>query len=388
MRRRYGAPAAALGLVVAAALASCSDGGVATDASSGTTSTPASTSPSTSTGTPTPTPTPSPTPAGGAPSGGTAARPAVLRATPAPLAWRPVDGPVSTSVTRSGPWSLSVTKSGHYTLDGPHASTGPQGSGTRVSDALIDGDWAVVVLQDKAEQRPSTAEVTELATGRSFRLDGSSDVPTTNGGTWALDGGRLLHATLGPGHAYCVATVDLASRRSTLGWCAPKRHGFTGAHLSPAGDSLLTFDDAQPSCRTVVRLEGTRVTPFEGVEDCKGWDGLLTDDGAVWSVIPKENQIESAHFYARAGDGWFDLGPGTAGSLVECGGAAYFVRDPQRDGGPAALMRWTAADGLTVAYESPAGQAFLSEPRCGGDALTLTALAEAGDEQVTAPLGR
>jgi hypothetical protein len=133
-------------------------------------------------------------------------------------------------------------------------------------------------------------------------------------------------------------------------------------------------------------LDGDRATPFEGVPACKGWDGLVTADGAVWSVISNERRIEDGHFYARAGGGWFDLGPGTAGSLVWCGGASYFVRDPQREGEPAALMRWTSEDGLTVAYESPGGQAFLSEPRCGGDTITVTAMAEAGDEQVTAPV--
>ena len=133
-------------------------------------------------------------------------------------------------------------------------------------------------------------------------------------------------------------------------------------------------------------VDGEEVTPFEGVPDCKGWDGLLTEDGAVWSVIPKEHQVENAHFYARSGEAYVDLGPGTAGSLTWCAGSAYFVRDPQHEGDPAALMRWSADTGLAVVYESPGGQAFLSEPRCGGDSLTVTALAEDGDEQVTAPL--
>ena len=154
----------------------------------------------------------------------------------------------------------------------------------------------------------------------------------------------------------------------------------------PSKIALQTFDDSRPACRTLVAVDGTEVTPFEGVPDCKGWDGLLTEDGAVWSVIPKEHQVENAHFYARSGDAYVDLGPGTAGSLTWCAGAAYFVRDPQREGDPAALMRWSADSGLAVVYESPGGQAFLSEPRCGGDSLTVTALAEDGDEQVTAPL--
>ena len=133
-------------------------------------------------------------------------------------------------------------------------------------------------------------------------------------------------------------------------------------------------------------LDGTTTTPFSGVPDCTAWDGLLVDDGAVWSVVPKEKAIENAHFYARSGDAYFDLGPGTSGTLTWCGGASYFVRDPQRQGDPAALMRWTSTDGLSVAYESPKGQAFLDAPRCGGDAITVTALTSSGDEQVTAPL--
>ena len=303
------------------------------------------------------------------------------------LDWQPVAGPIAATVTRSGDWTLTVDRGGRgYRLDGPKPTGGAAGPGLRVGDALIDGDWAVVVLQDKAEQRPMAAEVTDLATGERFRIDGRSDVPTTTGGTWALGEGRLVHATVGPKGAYCVATVDLATRTSELGWCAPERHGFNDARITPAGTSLLTFDDAQPSCRTLVSLDGDRATPFPDVEDCKGWDGLRTDDGAVWSVIPQERQVESAHFYARAGGESVDLGPGTAGSLVWCAGAAYFVRDPQREGDPASLMRWTADTGLAVVYRSPGGQAFLSEPRCGGDTLTVTAMAEDGDEQVAAPL--
>jgi hypothetical protein len=49
-------------------------------------------------------------------------------------------------------------------------------------------------------------------------------------------------------------------------------------------------------------------------------------------------------------------------------------------------MRWNADDGLSTAYESPGGEAFLPAPRCGGDTITVTALAQAGDEQVSAPV--
>ncbi|HEY0951331.1 hypothetical protein [Nocardioides sp.] len=339
---------------------------------------------------PTPATPSSGTPSAKAPSGGTADDPAVLEPTTDLLDWRPVDGPTGDVVTRAGEWTLTVTGNGRgSSLDGPHSSSGgasSAGSGDRISDGLIDGDWAVVVRQDRAEQRPSIAQVTDLSSGETFRLDGHSDVPTTTGGDWALGEGRLLHATVGPGGAYCVASVDLAARASTLGWCAPARHGFSDPRITPAGTTLLTFDDSRPACRTLMALDGDRTTPLPDVEKCAGWDALLTDDGAVWSVVPNEHRAESVHLYARSGEGYVDLGPGTASTLTWCAGAAYFVRDPQRDGDPAVLMRWTAGDGLAVVYESPGGEAFLSAPRCGGDALTLTAMAEAGDEQVTADL--
>ena len=71
-----------------------------------------------------------------------------------------------------------------------------------------------------------------------------------------------------------------------------------------------------------------------------------------------------------------------------CGGAAYFVRDPQADTDPARLMRFSPDGTLAVVYESASqGNAFLSVPRCGGDAITLTSYGDQGDEQLTADLG-
>lgn len=303
-----------------------------------------------------------------------------------PLDWRPVDGPVDDPVTRNGEWTLTVTADGSgWELTGPTTGSGGGMTGWRVGDALLDDDWAVVVLQDQTERRASRATIVELESGRTFSVDGGSDVPTTSGGTWALGDDRLLHATVDDG-AYCLAEVDLERRRSTVAWCAPERHGLSTAHASEGGDSMMTFDDSRPSCRTVVAVADGTTTPFPGVTACKGWEGVLTDDGAVWSEIPRERRIEEAEFHARVGGSYADLGPGLAGSLVECHGAAYFVRDPQRQGEPAVLLRWTPDDGAVVVYESPKGQAFLEPPRCGGDAITVTARSSSGDEQVTADL--
>jgi hypothetical protein len=346
---------------------------------------------------PEPTPTASPStptasPSDDRPAGGPADAPAPLTAETEVLGWKPVEGPVDDVVTRNEEWTLTVPEDGatsklvKQTAGGRSSGQAGANPGWTVSDTLLDEDWAVVVLQDKAEEKPGRATVTDLETGKSFTLDGASDIPTTNGGTWALGDDGLLHATVDKAGAYCLVSVDLTTRSSEIAWCAPKQSGFNAAHSTDAGDSILTFDDADPACRTVVTVAGGAITPFEGVSRCNAYEGVAVDDGAVWSVIPDEERIEEAHLYARVGDGYFDLGPGAAGSLTWCDDAAYFTRDPQEQDAAAALMRWSPDDGLTVAYESPKGEAFIESPRCGGDAITITARTSSGDEQVTADL--
>jgi hypothetical protein len=323
--------------------------------------------------------------------GGTAASPAPAKPHMNLLEWTRVAGPATATVTRSGPWTLSVAEGGsRATLQGPGGSEMfVADSSKRISDGLIDGAWAAVVFQDEQETQPATAQIVQLGRkGGDFTVDGSSKVPTTTGGTWALGHGMLVHPTIGPGRSYCLATVDLAKRTSERTWCAEKRHGFNAAQVTPEGTSLMTFDDQQPSCRTVAQVTGDGVVPFEGVEKCLGWEGVVVDDGAVWSVVPKQNRIEEARYYARSGDEYFDLGPGTSGTLAWCGGAAYFAQDPLRDGDPARLLRWTSEGEFEVVYETRGrGPAFVTEPRCGGDRITVTAVAESGDEQVSAPVG-
>jgi hypothetical protein len=330
-------------------------------------------------------PTPQESPA---PEGGTADEPVPLAATKALLVWRPAPGAVDNTVTTNGTWFLTVESSGQaYRLDGPDQSFGTGEADTRITNALLDSDWAVVVRQDDQGTRPSTAEVTDLAKGEQFTIDQASDVPTVDGGTWSLAGDQLVHATAGPGGTFCVATVDLDSRTSAVAWCAAAKHGFKAAHVTDAGTTVLSFDDAKPSCRTVGSVADNRFDPFPGVPECVAWEGaLLDDDSAVWSVIPNEADMDVAEFFARAGDGYFDLGPGASGTLVPCAGAAYFVRDPQRDDDSARLMRWDGRS-LTTVYAAAPGPTFLDAPRCGDSALVLTAHAEAGDQQVMAALG-
>lgn len=377
MRIRYAVPAALLAFALGACTGEDDQPGGA-----------ASPEPSASVGTPTPSDTATPTPSEPDVSGGTAEDPAVVTATTDLLAWKALPGSVDDTVTTNGEWTLTVKQSGtQVELEGPNSSSGTETTGEQITDAFLDEDYAVVVFQDRQEIHPSRAEVTDLETSKTFSIDGDSEVPTTTGGTWALGDGTVVHATINDQGSYCLASVDLETRASTLGWCAPKRQGFNGAHVTDAGWTLQTFDDSRPSCRTLVSTSGREVEPLPGVLECKGWDAALIDDGPVWSVVPKDNQVESAHFYASTEGGYFDLGPGTSGTLEPCADAAYFVRDPQHDGDPARLLRWNVADGLTIAYESPGGQAFLAAPRCGGDTMNVTALAESGDEQVSADLG-
>ena len=322
-----------------------------------------------------------------APEGGTPDQPAPIEAARSLMEWVPAPGAVANSVTTNGTWFLTVEASGDaYRLDGPDQAFGTGESGTRITNALLDTDWAVVVRQDEGRKKPATAEITDLAEGEQSTLDKNSDVPTISGGTWALGGDTLAYATLGPAGGYCVATMDLSTRETALAWCAEAKHGFNAAHVTEAGTTVLGFDDSKPSCRTVGTVADDRFEPFPGVPECTAWEGaVLGDDAAIWSVIPKEDDIDTAEFFARNGEDYYDLGPGTSGTLVPCAEAAYFVRDPKREAEPARLLRWDGGS-LTVVYEAPPGQSFLEAPRCGDAALVVTALSEGGDEQVMAAL--
>ncbi len=323
------------------------------------------------------TPSPSPTAPGGP-----------IEPTTELLDWRRVPGSVDDTVTRSSTFTVTVSAdNASARIEGAQSLELGSGGRVSVSTVLVDEQRVVVVFEDKLAERGDEATVLDTSGGTAM-LDESSSPPTTVGGTWAMGQEMLVHATVGDGNAYCLATVSLESGQGDSPWCAEARHGFRGAVISDAGLSVMSFDDQRPaSCATLVAIDGADVTPFEGVTECRGWDAARLDDGAVWSEVPKPNRQEDAVFHARLGDTTYDLGPGTTGSLVWCGGAAYFVRDPQADSDPARLMRFAPDATLAVVYESASqGNAFLSVPRCGGDAITLTSYGEQGDEQVTAPL--
>ena len=133
--------------------------------------------------------------------------------TTALLAWETTGRPVTEEVTTGGGWTAVVDEERSLvTLSGTKNVTVSGDKRFRVDTVLLDEGWAVVVLRDTLQQRPSRATVVDLASGGTTLLDGASDPPTVNGGTWALHGGLLVHATRGRLNDYCLAARNLATR--------------------------------------------------------------------------------------------------------------------------------------------------------------------------------
>lgn len=257
----------------------------------------------------------------------------------------------------------------------------------RVTDLLIDDAFAVVVTQDPTEQKPGGALVFDLATDTNFSVGSQSNPPTTNGGTWALGEGTLFHATYGARNAYCLAEVDLASEKGAIAWCAGKNEGFNDARITPSGLTVLSFKLGKDGCRTPVSITEGEATPIADVTECIGWDSLVTPQGNIWSETTDLNRVEEASFFATGPDGQKqELAVGDTGSLTWCGTSAYFTQQPQQDGDPARMYRWTSDGELEIVYETPGAPGFISEPRCGGSRITISAKSEGGDEQVSAPV--
>lgn len=391
--RRYLAATAAI--VVTCTLAACSgDDPEAGQSPSGSTSgstsesageSPSPTSEETESGG---TPTESAPPGEGLPEPGTAEAPARVEPAEASLEWSDWGDPAPTVTTGT---KYVVVKDSEKVVN-----VGTAGSedvapirapkGYHWGDTLLDGQWAVVVAQHDQESQPAIATVIDLATGDRRKLDGRSELPTVNGGSWALGQGRVFHPTVGRDNAYCLAEVDLASLEGQTTYCAEPRTGFNNVRITPEGLSLMSFDSGRAlSCRTVMAIGEASMEPFPAPE-CRGWEGLSMPGGDnVFTVVQKENRVELSNVVAQVGDGFYDLGPAVTGSLVWCDDAAWFSQDPQKPGDPSRLMRWDGEQ-LSVAYQGgDGGESGISAPRCGGDALAVSLLAESGDEQVTAP---
>lgn len=358
--RSSAALVASLGLV--AALAACQDG--APDA--GRTPSPTPTASSTPTGTPSSTPTASPT----SPTG-------------VGLDWQPTGESPETTVVVGTRWRAVVPaddSAAVLSVDGEQVRV-PAGRGYRIAQVLMADDHAVVVAQDDAERRPAKGTVVDLASGDTGPVPGP--LPTA-GGSWTLHGDELRYPTRGPRRAYCLAAVHLPSAETQIDYCAEKREGFSRVTSSAWGTALMTFDDARPvSCRTLAVLTDGTPVPVEGVPECKGWDVVATESGAVWSALPDEQNVQLGEFSATSDGTVVPLGTGATGTLVPCGDAVFFARS-STGAAPAQLLRWDGEQ-LRAAWEAQgSGPGFIATPACADDVLTLTYLGEDGDQQVWA----
>lgn len=320
-------------------------------------------------------------------TGGQTGSPAVVDPVVGLLDWKDTGHSAEQRVVVGAEWRVVVDAAGRRAVL-EHADeaglTITAAAGRRISEVLLDDDWAVVVQQDKPGNQPSRAEWIDLDTMTKRNV---TTPEPAGGGSWALTDGNLYYPTYGQDSAYCLATLALADSNGEDGWCAPDRTGWSGLTASDAGVGMLRFDDTRPvACRTVNLLDASGVPQHvDGPPDCTAWDVAATADGVAWSTVPKPRRQEEAHFYASANGEHFDLGPGTTGSLVPCGDSVFFVRDPKNRADPARLMRWSDDQRLEVAYESAStGDAFLGEPTCARDVLTLSSFGAAGDEQVWA----
>ena len=306
--------------------------------------------------------------------------------TTALLHWTTLPGDANDTVTTNGTWTLRVGQDGDWwSLGRGSAGSAKQTkapTGLQVTDSLLSDGFAVVVYGDADGAKQQRAVITALASGKVSTLDKSSDLPPSTDGSWSLDGSTLWHATDHAG-SYCLAATDLSSGASTLSWCAPARHGFTNVLAAGGQTSMMTFDDSQPSCRTVVSVSGTQATPYAEVPACKGAEGAVLGAGAsrIWSMVPNEHRYQQVHVYASTAAGTVDLGLGVNSTLTVCGSAAYWARDAAGST-PAALMRWDGSQ-LTVAYES---KGFLGKPLCAGHVLSILDSGDSGDRQLSAPV--
>ena len=129
------------------------------------------------------------------------------------------------------------------------------------------------------EQRPSRATVTDLETGKTFEINGRSDVPTTTGGTWALGDGpaRCTPPSTGAPTAWRRSTSE--SRRSTRRVVRPEaarvqrrprhRRGRLAADLRRRPDRRAARWPASPTARP----RRSRASP-----SATAWEGLLLED--------------------------------------------------------------------------------------------------------------
>jgi hypothetical protein len=305
---------------------------------------------------------------------------------PGSLDWQPTGHLVDERVVVGEKWTAvssagdvrfeSATGADDVTLDRVVAG--------EVNALLLEGDSAVVSYSFGGEVASGLGFRVDLTTGDAIKIV----VPEpANGGDWALIDDSLYYPGLSEDDRACLATLAVADGNGEEGWCPEGRVGIAELEANEHGVAAMLFDYASDiSCRTLTLLDQSGVPqPARGPEECIGWDIAATSTGIVFSEVPRPRRQEVAVFSAIVdGAQRQRLATGTTGSLVSCGGDAFFVSDPTTMTDPARLMRWDGNE-LSVAYESTSkGNAFLGRPECADDVLTISSFGEDGDEQVSA----
>ncbi|MCW2832389.1 MAG: hypothetical protein JWN68_342 [Nocardioides sp.] len=253
-----------------------------------------------------------------------------------------------------------------------------------VDALLLDGETAVVSYSFGGEVASGLGYRVDLSTGEQIKIV----VPEpANGGDWALVDNSLYYPGLAEDGRACLATLAVADGNGEDGWCPPGRVGIAELDANEHGVAAMLFDyGSDISCRTLTLLDRAGVPqPVDGPGECIGWDIAATSTGIIFSEVPRPRRQERAVFSTITEGGQPQiLAKGTTGSLVSCGGDAFFVSDPTTASEPARLMRWDGTD-LSVAYQSASkGNAFLGRPECADGILTISSFGEDGDEQVYA----
>ena len=214
--------------------------------------------------------------------------------------------PVEEEVTTGSGWTAVVDEERSLvTLSGARDVTVSGDKRFRVDSVLLDEGWAVVVLRDTLQQRPSRA--TRRRPGDRSDHRPRRELRPADGQRWHLGPARRA---AGPRHAgtrrrllprraqtSARAGPTRAERSSTArpsGTASPTRASL------PAEVALMAFDDHRPSCRTLGTLADGDLLPLPGVEPCKGWEAVVTESGPVWSEIPRPNVLDESHVYAGA----------------------------------------------------------------------------------------
>jgi hypothetical protein len=302
---------------------------------------------------------------------------------------------------------------GRYVLDIPHSAIhgvrivdtltkktvvnyvppAPSGVVWNVDNVWFSAPWAVIQESTYDGKLPVRAWRYDLRTGARKPIGAEAKMPTplTYLG-WSAKNGTLAYGSGGAyGTGSCLVTVDIA----TLTW--KKRHCVTGKALvdrTYVGPSkTVMFKTAtnpgsgKPICATLFTQSAfgdDQAKPVAQQKKCEGFSGFATDDWAMWSEISTgaEAPNESTG-YARTADGKiFQLGQVNTGSIIECGGYAYwsYTRDDEY---PMGIIRWAPGHDAAIIRRSKMG--IYSQLGCDNGQLTVTELEDVSTALVIVP---